>query len=132
MARSSLPPEMAVLYHVEDPAVRELLSAHQMPCRLVREDELNETVGYLSGFPAFPGGAEPSEPEDLPSTLVMAGFTSARMDELLGALRENGLRIELKAMVTVTNQTWPLRKLITELRREHAALAARRRPRRRK
>jgi len=130
MARSSLPPEMVILYHVSDPAVQETLTAHGMPCRVVLDNELNETIGHLAGFPAFPGGAEPSQPEELPSTLVMAGFTSARMDELLAALREKALRVELKAMVTVTNQSWPLRKLILELCRERDAILAKRRQRR--
>ncbi len=134
MPRNSLPPERVLLYGVEDPALPELLSAHEMPYRIVLPEELDETVGHLSGFPGFPAaGTSEALPEPpLPSTLVMAGFSSARMDELLAALRTGGHRITLKATVTVTNQFWPLRKLIGELSRERAALAARRRSHRKK
>lgn len=50
------------------------------------------------------------------------GANSAR---LIDKLRENGLVIPLKALVTLHNQEWQLNELITELKNEHRELSER-------
>ena len=51
--------------------------------------------------------------------LVMKGFTSRRIDELLMAVRKAGLsRIDLKAVVTDSNAGWTFYQLYEEIKEE--------------
>lgn len=82
---------------------------------------LLQPVGVLAGC----GGAEGPRffgraPEE--AALVLAGFSPALLDAALGALRQSGVLIPLKAVLTEQNQNWSMLALIGELRREHAAL----------
>lgn len=52
--------------------------------------------------------------------LVMHGFTSRRIDELLMRLRKAGVpKVELKAIVTETNAGWSFYHLYEEIKEEH-------------
>ena len=52
--------------------------------------------------------------------LLMAGFTSARIDTLILALRKKGAgRINYKAVLTETNKNWDSVSLFKEIKREH-------------
>lgn len=56
-------------------------------------------------------------PEEM---LVMHGFTSRRIDELLAAFRKAGVsKVELKAVVTETNVGWTFYHLYEEIKKEH-------------
>ena len=57
--------------------------------------------------------------------LVLAFLPEATMDKLLRALRESGLTVRLKAVLTPTNMHWNCGQLYRELRGEAAAFAAR-------
>ncbi len=104
----------------------------------VRPEDVNETVGYLAGLKGFPkkepaGDAQMQEAEEtqLPvipeQILVLKGFSSARLDLLLAALRRAGVpRIDLKAVLTEQNSGWTFYHLYQELREEHAAMAGER------
>lgn len=75
------------------------------------------------------GGSGPAQapalPVDSPAALIMNGLDRARLDGFLARLREGGVSIPLKAMVTPTNQSWTLAALLAELERERDAFAAR-------
>lgn len=66
-------------------------------------------------------GDAPAEP-----LLVMADFTEPELDALLAELRQKGISIPLKAVLTKTNRRWTVLELWAELRREHEAVARRR------
>lgn len=68
---------------------------------------------HAAAFP-WPAFAEPM--------LVMHGLESEEIDEVLAALRHNQIRIDLKAIVTPTNQTWTSLQLYGELCREREAM----------
>ncbi len=52
--------------------------------------------------------------------LVMQGFTSRRIDELLMGLRKAGVsKVELKAIVTETNAGWTFYQLYEEIKEEY-------------
>lgn len=56
-------------------------------------------------------------PEEM---LVMHGFTSRRIDELLLGLRKAGVsKVELKAIVTPSNAGWTFYHLYEEIKEEH-------------
>ncbi len=66
-------------------------------------------------------GDAPAEP-----LLVMADFTERQLDALLAGLRQKGVQIPLKAVLTETNRRWTVLELWAELRREHEAVAGQR------
>lgn len=73
-----------------------------------------EKMGYsAAGFP----WSEFAEP-----MLVMSGLESEDIDEVLAALKRNQIRIDLKAIVTPTNQSWTSLQLYGELCREREAM----------
>lgn len=52
--------------------------------------------------------------------LVMDGFTGKQIDELSMRMRKNKMeRIDLKAVVTETNQSWNSIELYEEIKKEH-------------
>ena len=54
--------------------------------------------------------------------LLMAGFTSLQLDRLLEFLREKGIPIPLKAVMTASNARWDSLRLYQELCAEHQAM----------
>ncbi|MDO4277875.1 MAG: DUF3783 domain-containing protein [Lachnoclostridium edouardi] len=87
----------------------------------ITPEQTEEKVGYLFGLPGFLPKAAGSEKllkiED--EMLVMKGFTSRRIDELLLAVRKAGLsRIDLKAVVTDSNAGWTFYQLYEEIKEE--------------
>ena len=53
--------------------------------------------------------------------LVMHGFSSEGVDSVLKLLRENQIRIDLKAVTTPTNLSWTALQMFAELQREREA-----------
>lgn len=51
--------------------------------------------------------------------LIMSSLKNSVMDKLLKMLRDNDILIELKCIVTSSNQNWTLSKLAEELQAEH-------------
>ena len=115
--------------------------------RNVGKDELGETVGYLAGIrgyePFRPASAKAQEeaagegagengeisqinkigeiPEEV---LVMKGFTSRQIDDLLLGIRKAGLpKIALKAIITDQNAGWTFYHLYEEIKKEHEAMS---------
>ena len=123
-------PERALSYAVE-PAMQPLLSAVLKALSIeeysVSPDELGQKVGYLAGFPGFSETEEHPAAPSCGGVLCMCGMSSARMDELLKALRTNGVSVPIKAMATAMNQSWSFAELVTELIKEHEAILAQRR-----
>lgn len=89
--------------------------------RLISDEEIQKTIGEL---------VESVEPAtitrnpDAPSLLLFHGMDQTVMRQLLGALRDNAMHFDLKAVVTETNRTWPLAALLGELSEEHALMQA--------
>ena len=99
--------------------------------RNVAPEQVLETVGALAGISGYErtvqekaSDAVQSEQKDLPvipeEMLVMHGFTSRRIDELLFGLRKAGVpKVELKAIVTESNAGWTFYHLYEEIKEEH-------------
>ena len=114
--------------------------------RNVTPEQFDETVGALAGISGFEKenqnkeqlvrnlqeqSQEPSQdqkqdqnrkqhPMIQDEVLVMHGFTSRRIDELLAAFRKAGVaKVELKAIVTETNAHWTFYHLYEEIKEEH-------------
>lgn len=110
--------------------------------RNVTPEQFDETVGALAGISGFEKEnqnkeqlvrnlqeqrQEPSQDQNQDQhpmiqdeVLVMHGFTSRRIDELLAAFRKAGVvKVELKAIVTETNAHWTFYHLYEEIKEEH-------------
>ena len=105
--------------------------------RQVAPEQVLESVGALAGISGYKhaeqetaqdtvqnageaeqdAGALPVIPEEM---LVMHGFTSRRIDELLFGFRKAGVpKVELKAIVTESNAGWTFYHLYEEIKEEH-------------
>lgn len=121
--------EMVLYYNtVQNPNVAKLKGVLvRMGVRIknITTEQVTQTVGYLAGIEGYP---ESEIPEVLPvieeEMLVMRGFTSRRMDELLMNLRKAGVpKIALKAVVTESNCGWSFYHLYEEIREEHEKMS---------
>ena len=86
--------------------------------RGIQPFEADCTVGFLCGFAGF----EPASGCNVPpksECLIFSGFDRRGLSETVDSLRDIGVRVDLKAVCTPSNQSWKLSGLMTELRREH-------------
>lgn len=89
--------------------------------RNIQKEEFNETVGYLAGIKGYEKTDQSQEEREIPvEVLVMKGFTSRQIDDLLLAIRKAGLsKIDLKAIITDQNAGWTFFRLYEEIKKEH-------------
>ena len=93
----------------------------------VSEAQLNETVRALAD--RRPGAAEPYTGAPYPiEFLLLCGGGEGTLDRMLAAMRRASVSVAHKAVLTGTNQSWPMRRLLEEVMREHAALGGLPRP----
>lgn len=139
----SSPTPFAMLYHLgnKDPyghEIRQTLRKLDISIRTLHEEDLERSVGSLCGLessigslcgPESPVTSDPLTPSctDLSgrspapdfSFLLMAFFPEDLLDQLLHAMKEASIRIPYKAVLTKTNCTYRLRKLMEEVKSEH-------------
>ncbi len=90
--------------------------------------QTGQQLGFLAGLPGY---AEkrlsllelPQRIEE--EMLIMGGFAGKKLDGLLAALREDGLTVSLKAVVTEHNVGWTLAALYAEIAAERAEMERR-------
>lgn len=139
----SSPAPFAMLYHLgnQDPyghEIRQTLRKLDISIRTLHEEDLEHSVGSLCGLessvgslcgPESPVTSDPLTPSctdrsdrsptpDFPF-LLMAFFPENLLDQLLHAMKEASIRIPYKAVLTKTNRTYRLRKLMEEVKSEH-------------
>ena len=73
-------------------------------------------AGLAESRSAFTVGEAPDA-----QLLLMSNFTSPQLNAVLDALREAGVHVPLKAVVTKHNKTWSVLALLEELQREREA-----------
>ena len=113
-------------YHFDSEEKQKLIRA-LLPLRVrlreVPPEEYGMPVGALAGILKEGKVSAEEEAGVTAPMLVMAGLTGARLDEVLLALRRNGLRIPYKAVLTASNQTWTGGQLFAELVQEHQKMS---------
>ncbi len=110
----------------------------RMRVKVIEKKEFGQPIGYLAGVKEVLSVDENTEKEVLlvdenaekeileGEMLVMAGLSSARVDQVLGAIRKSGVGpIPYKAVLTDTNQYWKAAELLAELKREHEKMSER-------
>lgn len=102
--------------------VKALLFRLALPSREVEPEEQGYPLGTLLGEP----GEMPGEATDEPFTeemLVMHGLAPRQFHGLVDGLRQQGVIVPLKAVVTPHNIQWTSARLHRELSAEHAAMS---------
>ncbi len=91
--------------------------------RKIAPEETNQTVGFLAGFNGFLKSDEKAGiiPEN--ECVVFSSIDRETLDRFLSEMRNNDVRVTLKAMVTPHNQKWKICDLISELIKEHKAMS---------
>lgn len=113
--------------------IRRALMPLKIRVKNVRPEEYCQKIGYLAGNREIPKAEGVQTPENVlqiggieQEMLVMAWLTSHQVDQVLTALRKQGIgRIDYKAVVTPYNQSWDCKTLYEELKREHEAFVGR-------
>lgn len=142
--RSTGTREILLLYRFRDTEIGRQLYAVAarmgILCRVIEEEQTQETLGALLKLPGFSASLQPSsdgaeeeaeakkEKRELTrQAMIMHGFTRQRLDEFLKNMRKAGVPvIPLKAIVTPYNVSWTFRALYEELEKEEEAMRAER------
>lgn len=107
-------------------AVRAVMAGLGIRVRTIAPADLNDLVGAVAGLPGMRPCGRPYEgpvPDD--EFMLVGAMPGPLLDELLAALRANGASVAHKAQLTAHNRLWPVRVLMEEVAREHAAMTAR-------
>ena len=115
-----------LLYNIREEARRRKIGAAlfraALPFREVTPEEQGKTLGELLGVPGAAEAAEnPGEPfaEEM---IVMHGLNPRQFQTFLEALKQQQIRVPLKAVVTEHNIQWSSLRLHSELAVEHRAM----------
>lgn len=104
-------------------AIKRLLLLMKIKIRVIEKTEYLQPIGELAGIletgtDSFYDGEELKEP-----VMIMSGLTSSRMNQFLNAFRKHRIDpVDLKAIVTPTNQYWNVLVLYDEIKKEHEAM----------
>lgn len=124
-ARVQRPKPMTLVYGVSKDkknGILKLLERFRIEGREVFEDEVNQQIGFLCGWNGFYKNENPALEIPKQECLVFCSIDSETLNRLLSALRNSGLSVDLKAIVTPSNQSWKLCELIDELEKEHKSM----------
>lgn len=115
-------PETILSYNIGEKAAKleEAAGSLNMKHVPIPADKAGETVGFLAGYSGFSSNGTEISAEG--ECVIFSGITSKRLDALLKAMRDGGLDIPLKAVVTQHNQNKSVEWLLSELSKERAAI----------
>ena len=115
---------VVLLYHMPEGILRRLtplLRQQGISVRVIRKELYTVPLEMLLGLKQ-PDKILQNPGIELPEPmLVMHGMSSEGVDAVLKLLRENKIRIDLKAMTTPTNLSWTALQMFAELQREREA-----------
>ncbi len=107
-------------------AVRAVAARLGIRMRTIAPVNLDDLVGAVAGLPGMRPSRKPYDgpvPDD--EFMLVCNMAGPLLDELLAAMRADGVSVAHKAQLTVHNRLWPVRVLMGEVAREHAAMTAR-------
>lgn len=115
-------PETVLSYNIGEKSAKLEDTANSLNIKhvLIPADKAGETVGFLAGYGGFVSNGTAISAEG--ECVIFSGISSKRLDVLLKAMRDRGLDIPLKAVVTQHNQSQSVEWLLTELSKERAAI----------
>ena len=105
--------------------VREIANRMKAAFRVVEQRAYRQTIGDLLDQRQNFLVQDYTENQIKGSMIVMEGFREKRLDMLLKLLRDKGVRVDYKAVVTPFNRKWNVLQLYLEMERERAAYGKR-------
>ena len=115
---------VVLLYHTPEGVLRRLtplLRQQGISVRVIRKELYTVPLEMLLGLKQ-PDKILQNPGIELPEPmLVMHGMSSEGVDAVLKLLRENKIRIDLKAVTTPSNLSWTALQMFAELQREREA-----------
>lgn len=115
-------PETVLSYNLgeKEPLLEEAAASLNMKHTKIPPDKAGEPIGFLAGYGGFVSNGASATAEG--ECVIFSGISSKRLDALLKAMREKGLDIPLKAVVTQHNQSKSVKWLLEELEKERKAI----------
>jgi hypothetical protein len=91
----------------------------------ISKEQYNQAVGALAGMKEHTLVDEDYTGEGFEEEMiVMKGLSSSRIDQMLLQFRKNDIsKINLKAIITPSNQTWNSIQLYEEIKKEHEEMS---------
>ena len=115
---------MVLLYNLasdKDRKIKMIFLKMGIRMKVITKEQYNQKIGYLADIKDFE--KEESSYEGTGFTeemIVMRDFSNKRLDEMLYQFRKAGIgKINLKAVITESNQDWTSLELYEEIRQEH-------------
>lgn len=105
--------------------VKDLAKSLGHEIRTVEQRLYGESLGYVAGITGFKRGISGEMQKPLGNEMmVFSGFAREDLDPFLNGMKERGIGVALKAMLTPYNIHWNSRQLYEELVKEHKTLRA--------
>lgn len=128
-SRPSGPARCAVLWALDSSgergaAVRGVLKEMGVLARTATYERLGDPAGALADEPGLRRSPVPYRgPAPEGEFVLLCNLSPDDVDRFLALSRERGCSVDAKAMLTRTNRTWPLVRLVAEVQAEHRAMA---------
>ncbi len=105
-------------YHIENKEeILKIIAPLKIKLVTIESKDLTKNLGSLIG--TLEDDAE--EYQGIPpkeSFLIFCGVSEKHLNKVLSSLREKQIKIDFKAILTPTNEKWPMLDLLIELERE--------------
>lgn len=114
-----------LLYNIKDKKraldIRRVLMPLKVPIKMISSKDFAHPIGYLAGQKKYqPSSQSPSDYQFDEEMMVMAGFTSYDIDQVIHGFHKKRITgIPLKAILTPHNQDWNSYQLYQNLKEEH-------------
>lgn len=117
--------EIILLYHIADDnrlkKLKNICASLKIRVRQVKKEEYLKSIFQLLGGRNM-GRPQKYTGEEFSGEMMVMAVNRERMDEILNALKKEGISIPYKAVVTPDNGWWNSLQLYRELQREHEAM----------
>lgn len=120
--------EMVLIYNITDKKrllnIRKVMNAQRVSIKIIpRKDYCLPIFQLLAGKTS--AGSEVYSGDELAAEMMVMAVSEGHLDKILENLRENGITIPFKAVVTAENGWWNSVQLFHELTREHEEMNGR-------
>lgn len=129
-ANDEVPAYKVVLYNLGTDSSRgerlhEILEKLGIPAEEIKDENLNETVGYLAGLKGYEAAGKTYEGKGSQAEfMLLCNLPESLLDRFLAEMTAENLRINHKAVVTEYNRETEFHELIDEIGGEHDVFQA--------
>lgn len=117
-------PKIALLYNIENNKsadIARIISSHDIATLETDATAAVYSVGYLCQYEGYTDEILNCQiPHD--EAIVFSACSGNDINRILADMKKQGITVELKGMVTETNKSWALGKLVEEFKEEKERL----------